>query len=134
MNSAPAPTDPAQMNGQQAEQQIETLLPQLSMGGSQASQAHDQITSIMAARLNIDKQEASNRLDKTQAQIDQTKSQATTTAKQAADTASAGLTWASLLAFAALLVGAIAAAFGGSLGARAHHTQRSEGIRRVARA
>ena len=128
LNSTTRPTDPVAMSGDQAEQEIATLLPQLSLGGAQTDQARDRITSIMSARLNISTEDATARLNQTQRQIDQTTAQTADTARRAADSATTGLSGASLLAFAALLLGALAAAFGGSLGARAHH---AGGVRRV---
>jgi hypothetical protein len=127
LNSATRPADPLAMSGEQAEREVATLLPQLSLGGAQTNQARDRIASIMAARLNIPKDEATTRLDQTQRQIDQTTAQTTQTAKRAADSATAGLSWASLLAFGALLIGALTAGFGGSLGTRALYRKRSAG-------
>lgn len=132
LNAATRPTDPVAMSGDQAEQEIATLLPQLSLGGAQTNQARDRIATIMAARLSIPKDEAMTRLDQTQRQIDQTTAQTADTARRAADSATTGLSTASLLAFGALLVGALAAALGGSLGARAHHNGHNGGVRRVA--
>ena len=90
-----------------------SLLPQLIMGGEQAAGARDRITTIMAVRLGITKAEADTRLGQTQAELDQAKAQAAAAAVRAADATTSGLSWASLLAFFALTLGAAAAAFGG---------------------
>lgn len=74
----------------------------------------------MAAQLNITPEEANQRLDRLQGQVAQTANQATDKATQVADKTASGLPKASLIAFAALLLGAGAAGFGGSRGARRH--------------
>jgi hypothetical protein len=113
LRASPGPVDPAKLDPQQAEQEIVALLPQLTMGGEQAAGARDRITAIMAARLGITKAEADTRLGQTQAEIDQAKVQAADAAVRATDATTSGLSWASLLAFFALALGAAAAAFGG---------------------
>ena len=113
-------TDPKSLNAEQAQQEIAANLPKLAVGGDQAKQAHDRIVAIMAAQLNITPDEANQRLDKLQGQVAQTTDQAKDKAKQVADKTASGLSKASLIAFVSLLLGAIAAAFGGSLGVRRH--------------
>lgn len=113
-------TDPKSLNSEQAQQEIAANLPKLAMGGDQAKQAHDRIVAIMAAQLNITPDEANQRLDKLQGQVAQTADQAKDKAKQVADKTASGLSKASLIAFVSLLLGAIAAAVGGSLGVRRH--------------
>lgn len=113
-------TDPKSLNSEQAQQEIAANLPKLAMGGDLAKQAHDRVVAIMAAQLNITPDEANQRLDKMQGQIAQTTDQAKDKAKQVADKTASGLSKASLIAFVSLLLGAIAAAVGGSLGVRRH--------------
>jgi hypothetical protein len=113
-------TDPKSLNSEQAQQEIAASLPKLAMGGDAAKQAHDRIVAIMAAQLNITPDEANQRLDKLQGQVAQTTDQAKDKAKQVADKTASGLSKASLIAFVSLLLGAVAAAFGGSLGVRRH--------------
>jgi len=118
LNAQPTNADPKNLSAEQAQQQIAAVLPKLVAGGDQAKQAHDRITAIMAAQLNITPDEASQRLDKLQGQVAQTTNQVTDKAKQVADKTASGLSEASLIAFVALLLGAAASAFGGHLGAR----------------
>jgi hypothetical protein len=118
LNAQSTNADPKNLSGEQAQQQIAAELPKLLAGGDQAKQAHDRITAIMAAQLNITPDEASQRLDKLQGQVAQTTNQVTDKAKQVADKTASSLSEASLIAFVALLLGAVASAFGGHLGAR----------------
>lgn len=110
--------DPKSLTAEQAQQEIAANLPKLAAGGDQAKQAHDRIVAVMAAQLNVTPDEANQRLDKLQSDASRTADQAKEKARQAADKTASGLSKASLAAFVALLLGAIAAALGGSLGVR----------------
>lgn len=121
LRTSPGPVDPTQLSAQEAEREIASLLPQLTFGGEQAAAARDRITTIMAARAGITKQEADARLGQTQTEIDQAKERGADTAAQAAESTASGLSWASLLAFLALALGAAAAAFGGNLATQPRH-------------
>jgi hypothetical protein len=118
LNATPGAADPAQLSPRQAEDEVVALLPQLALGGEQASAARDRVTTIVSARLGIPKQEADARLGQTQAEIDQAKARAADAAARATESTASGLSWASLLAFLALALGAAAAAFGGNLATR----------------
>lgn len=118
LNAQPSNADPKSLNHDQAQQEIAANLPLLALGGDQATTARARITAIMAAQLNISPEEANRRLDRLQGQFQQSAQQATGTARQAADTAATGVSRASFAAFAALVLGAIAAAWGGNVGAR----------------
>jgi hypothetical protein len=119
LSAQPTDVDPKAMSAEQAQQEVAANLPDFVTGDDQAKQAARQrITAIVAAQANITPEEANQRLDRLQAQATQTKDQAVDTAKQVGDQAASGLSRASLMAFAALLLGAGAAAFGGHLGAR----------------
>jgi hypothetical protein len=118
LNAQPTNTDPKNLNSEQAQQEIAANLPKLASGGVQAQQAHDRVVAIMAAQLKITPDEANQRLDKMQSQVAQTVGQTKDKAKQVADKTAAGLSKAALIAFVSLLLGAIAAALGGSLGVR----------------
>jgi hypothetical protein len=120
MSAQSTGSDPRSLNSEQAQQEIAANLPKLAAGGDQAKQAHDRIVAIMAAQLNIRPDEASQRLDRLQSQVAETTDQAKDKAEQVADKTASGLSKASLLAFVSLLLGAIAAAIGGSLGVRRH--------------
>jgi hypothetical protein len=118
LSAQPTDVDPKTMSAEQAQQEIAANLPDLVTGDDQARQAARQrITTIVAAQANITPEEANQRLDRLQAQATQTKDQAVNKAKQVGDQAANGLSRASLMAFAALLLGAGAAAFGGHIGA-----------------
>jgi hypothetical protein len=110
--------DPRTMSRDQAEQEIAVNLPKLASGGDQAQPARDRIVQIISAQINIPPDEANQRLDRAVGQARQTAQQAKGDAAQAADktasVASRGALWAS----AALLLGAIASAFGGAWGTR----------------
>ena len=120
MSAQSTGADPKSLNSEQAQQEIAANLPKLAAGGDQARQAHDRIVAIMAAQLNITPDEANQRLEKLQSQVAQTTDQAKDKAKQVVDKTASGLSKASLIAFVSLLLGAIAAAIGGSLGVRRH--------------
>jgi hypothetical protein len=115
LGAQPTSLDPKAMNAEQAQQEIAANLPKLVTGDDQSKQAaHQRIVAIIAGQANISPAEANQRLDRLQAQA----AQAVDKAKQVGDQAASGLSRASLMAFAALLLGAGAAALGGHLGAR----------------
>jgi hypothetical protein len=119
LSARPTGADPSTLSAEQAQQEIAAHLPKLVTGEDQAKQAaRDRITAIVAAQANIPPEEAKQRLDTLQAQATQTKDQAVGEAREVGDKAAGGLSRASLMAFAALLLGAGAAAFGGHLGTR----------------
>jgi hypothetical protein len=111
----PTDPDPATMNPQDAQKEIARLVPALAASGDRANQAKDRIITIMAAQLNISKEEATKRFDAAQAQLTQARDRAVQTAKNVADQSAATISHASFLAFASLLIGAVAAAVGGAL-------------------
>ncbi len=118
LNAQPTNADPKSLNAEQAQQQIVVNLPRLASGGDQARQAHDRITAIMAARLNITPDEANRRLQQLEGQAAQTSGEVGSKTRQVADTTASGLSKASLIAFVALLIGACVAGAGGHVGAR----------------
>jgi hypothetical protein len=111
----PTNPDPATMSPQDAQKEIARLVPDLSAGGARADQAKDRIISIMAGQLKISKEEATQRFNDAQAKFEQTRGNAVQTAKDVADRSASAASRASLWAFAALLIGAIAAGIGGTL-------------------
>jgi hypothetical protein len=111
----PANPDPATMSPQDAQKQVVTNLTTYAKGGPDAPAAKERIVNIMAAQQHISRDEAAKRFDDAQAKLKQTKDQAVQTAKNAADASAAAASKASFGAFANLLLGAIAAAIGGSL-------------------
>jgi hypothetical protein len=118
LSAQPTNADPKSLNHDQAQREIAANLPRLTLGGDQAQAARSRIIAIMAAQLNISPDEANRRFDQTEAQFQQSVQQVTGTARRAADTAATGVSRASFAAFAALVLGAIAAAWGGFFGAR----------------
>ncbi|WIM09236.1 hypothetical protein [Enhydrobacter sp.] len=111
----PTNPDPATMSPQDAQKEIARAIPDLGAGGARADQARDRIVTIMAGQLKIGKEEAAQRFDEAQARLVQTRDSTVRTARNVADRGAAAASRASLWAFAALLIGAIAAAIGGAL-------------------
>ena len=111
----PTNTDPATMSPQDAQKDIATNLTTYASGGPDAAAAKERIVSIMAAQMKISHDEAAKKFDDAQAKLKRTRDQAVQTAKDAADASAAAASKASFAAFGVLLLGAIAAALGGSL-------------------
>ena len=111
----PANPDPATMSPQDAQKQVASNLVTYAKGGPDAAAAKGRIVAIMAAQQHISADQATRQFDDAQAKLQQAKAQAEQAARTAADTAAAGATRTSFAAFGYLLIGAIAAAIGGSL-------------------
>ncbi len=111
----PVNTDPATMTPQQAQKEVATNLVTYAKGGPDAAAAKQRITAIMAAQMHVTQDEATKRFDGAQANLKQQRDEAVQTAKDAADTSAAAASKTSFAAFGDLLLGAIAAAVGGSL-------------------
>ena len=111
----PANPDPATMSPQDAQKEVAKALVTYARGGADAAAAKERVINIMAAQMKISHDDAAKRFDDAQAKLQQTKDQAVQTAKNAADTSAAAASKTSFVAFGVLLLGAIAAAIGGSL-------------------
>ena len=111
----PANLGPAAMTPEAAQKELAMVMPKLAAGGDQAKQASERIISIMAVQLKISPDEAAKRFDEAQAQLTAAKNEAMQSAKVAADATAGAASKAAFLAFVALVLGAAAAAFGGSL-------------------
>ena len=111
----PVNTDPATMSPQDAQKELVTDLATYARGGADAPAAKARIIAISAAQQRITPDQASKQFDDTQAKLQQEKAQAIQTAKNAADASASAASKTSFAAFADLLIGAIAAAIGGSL-------------------
>lgn len=111
----PTPQDAGSMSRPDAVKAVAQQLPALASGGDGANAAKQRITDIVAAQAKISPQEAQGRVNDAMTKFQQTKDQATEKAKQAADAAASGASHASFLAFAGLLVGAVAGCVGGAL-------------------
>lgn len=110
----PTNPDPATMNAQDAQKAIGTDLTTYAEGGADAPAAKARIIAIMAAQMHVTPAEATKKFDDTQAKLTQAKDQAIQKAKTAADASAGAASTGSFLAFGTLLLGALAAAFGGS--------------------
>jgi len=111
----PANPDPATMSPQDAQKQVVTNLTTYAKGGSEAPAAKERVINIMAAQQHISHDDAAKQFDDAQAKLQQTRDQAVQTAKNAADASAAAASKTSFAAFGNLLLGATAAAIGGSL-------------------
>ncbi len=111
----PTDTDPATMSPQDAQKEVASNLVTYARGGADAGPAKSRIIAIMAAQQHISTDQASKQFDDAQAKLQQQKAQAIQTAKNAADATATAAAHTSFAAFADLLIGAIAAAIGGSL-------------------
>ena len=69
----------------------------------------------MAAQMKISHDEAANKFDDAQVKLKQTRDKAIQSAKDAADASAAAASKTSFAAFVVVLLGSLAAAFGGSL-------------------
>jgi hypothetical protein len=111
----PANPDAATMSPQDAQKEVVTNLATYAKGGADAPAAKERVINIMAAQQHISHDDAAKRFDDTQAKVQQARDQAAQTAKDAADASAAAASKTSFAAFGNLLLGAIAAAIGGSL-------------------
>ena len=111
----PTNTDPATMSPQDAQKEIATNLTTYAGGGPDAAAAKERIVNIMAAQMKISHDEAAKKFDDAQAKLKRTRDQAVQAAKDVADASAAAASKTSFAAFGVLLLGAIAAALGGSL-------------------
>jgi hypothetical protein len=111
----PTNPDPATMSPQDAQKEIASNLTTYAGGGPDAAAAKERIVNIMAAQMKISHDEAAKKFDDAQAKLKRTRDQAVQAAKDAADASAAAASKTSFAAFGVLLLGAIAAALGGSL-------------------
>jgi len=111
----PTNPNPATMTPQDAQKEVARNLVIYAKGGPDAPAAKSQIIAIMAAQQHISTADAIRQFNDNQAKLQQTRDEAVQTAKNAADASAAGASKGSFAAFGDLLLGAIAAAIGGSL-------------------
>jgi hypothetical protein len=111
----PTNPDPATMSPQDAQKAIATDLPTYAGGGADAAAAKERIVNIMAAQMKISHEEAAKKFDEAQTKLKQTRDRAVQAAKNAADASASAASKASFGAFIVVLLGGIAAAFGGSM-------------------
>jgi hypothetical protein len=111
----PANPDPATMSPQDAQKAVATNLTTYAGGGPDAAAAKERIINIMAAQMKISHDDAAKKFDDAQAKLQQTRDKAVQTAKDAADASASAASKASFGAFLVVLLGGLAAAFGGSM-------------------
>ena len=117
----PTNPDPASMSPQDAQKAIATDLVTYAGGGADAAAARERIINVMAAQMKISHDEAVKKFDDAQAKLKQTRDKAVQSAKDAADASAAAASKTSFAAFAVVLLGALAAAFGGSSAVQRRH-------------
>ena len=114
INTQP-PADPATMSTSDATRAIGQEVPDLFASPDKANAARQRITAIVAAQAHITPQQAQARVANTEAQLNQARQRAVDMATQAADASASAASRASFLAFAGLVIGALAATGGGLL-------------------
>lgn len=125
----PTNTDPATMSPQDAQKQVAVNLATYAKGGPDAAAAKDQVINIMAAQQHISHDDAAKRFNDAQAKLQQTRDQAVQQAKNAADASASAASKTSFAAFGNLLLGAIVAAFAGSLAVQRRVTTTQRTVR-----
>ncbi|WP_211885623.1 hypothetical protein [Plastoroseomonas hellenica] len=110
--------DPEQMTSEQRMAEIGSIAAQRIASGSYEAGARDRLQALIAAEAGITPAEAGQRIDQAETQARQAAQTAEQRAREAADAAAKGVAVASFWGFAALLLGAVAAALGSMAGAR----------------
>ena len=111
----PTDADPTTMSPQDAQKAVATNLATYARGGADAAPARERIIDIMAAQMKISRDEASARFERAQAKFAQARDQAVQAAKNAADASASVASKTSFAVFGVMLLGAVAAALGGSM-------------------
>ncbi len=112
------PADQTNQSPEAAQRELVSLAPKIVAGGPEADQAQQRAIQIVSQQSGISEEDARARIDQLRQQAEQTAQQAEQTARQAADVTADTVSQASIYGFGALLLGAIAAAIGGSSGTR----------------
>jgi hypothetical protein len=111
----PTNPDPATMSPQDAQKAVATSLTAYAAGGADAPAAKERVIDIMAAQMKISHDDAAKKFDDAQTKMRQTRDKAIQTAKDAADASASAASKASFGGFIVVLLGGLAAAFGGSM-------------------
>ncbi|MDB5371497.1 MAG: hypothetical protein JWP04_139 [Belnapia sp.] len=111
--------DPAQMNGDQRKAEIGQLLTRRVTDGNLPQADRDRLGQLVAAEYGIPADEATRRLQQVEQQVTETAQAAERQAREAADAAATAGAVAAYWAFAAMLLGAVAAILGARIGTRA---------------
>jgi hypothetical protein len=113
------------LSPEQARSQLAGDLKTFLAGGADAAQARTDIVNLMSSQLGITPQQASQRLDRWQAQFNKTKNQVVTGAKNTAMSAAHTASWFAIWSFVALALGIVTSAIGGALGTRSQVAEAS---------
>ena len=129
----PTNPDPATMSPQDAQKAIATDLTTYAGGGADAAAAKERIINIMAVQMKVSHDDAAKKFDDAQAKLQQARDKAVQTAKNAADASASAASKASFGAFIVVLLGGLAAAFGGSMAVQRRYlvSQRTTSAARV---
>jgi hypothetical protein len=111
----PTNPDPATMSPQDAQKAVATNLTTYAAGGADAPAAKERVIDIMAAQMKISHDDAAKKFDDTQVKLRQTRDKAVQIARDAADASASAASKASFGGFIVVLLGGLAAAFGGSM-------------------
>lgn len=111
---APTNPDPASMSPQDAQKDVAQNLVTYAQGGPDAAAAKERIIDITAAQAKISRADAAKKFDDAQAKTQQTIAATKQKARDAADASASAASKTAFSAFVDLLLGAIAAALGGS--------------------
>jgi hypothetical protein len=110
--------DPQQMTSEQRMAEVGQIAARRIASGSYEAGVRDRLQALIAAEAGITPAEAGQRIDQAETQARQAAQVVEQRAREAADAAAKGTAIASFWAFAALLLGAVAAAVGSMAGAR----------------
>jgi hypothetical protein len=111
----PTDADPTTMSPQDAQKAVAMDLTTYAKGGDDAANAKQRIIAIMSAQMKVSREEASARFEREQARFKQARDQAVQAAKNAADASASVASKTSFAVFGVMLLGAVAAALGGSM-------------------
>jgi hypothetical protein len=112
------PSEPARMTTEQRGAEITSLIGARVANGSLTDGERQRLNALVAAEAGIPQQEAAQRVQSYEGEAQRTAREAEERARRAANAAATGAAASGFLVFAALLLGAIAAAFGARAGAR----------------
>jgi hypothetical protein len=110
--------DPATMNSDQRKAEIGQMLTRRVTDGNLPQGDRDRLSRLVAAEYNISPDEANRRIQQVEQQATQTVQNAERQAREAADAAATAGAVAAYWAFAAMLLGAVAAVLGARAGTR----------------
>ncbi|MES2710363.1 MAG: hypothetical protein V4653_02170 [Pseudomonadota bacterium] len=109
---------PASMTTEQRAAEMGTILTRRVSSGNFTPQDRQRLSELVAAEANIAPDEANRRIDAAEAEARRTLAEAERTAREAADATARATTIGAFSAFAALLIGALAAILGARRGTR----------------